>query len=111
MITPGVAPPDIDLFDMDEGDHARNQAYCREIEAQILAAELDPRNFLVKANAMESRSSREYDPEELELFAKYRGQRASTGRANAKAAAVLGYRGAAGDYNKWDSVSAVGLSR
>lgn len=46
MITPGVAPPDIDLFDMDEGDHARNQAYCREIEAQILAAELDPRNFL-----------------------------------------------------------------
>jgi hypothetical protein len=46
MITPRVAPPDIDLFDMDEGDHARNRAYCREIEAQILAAELDPQNFL-----------------------------------------------------------------
>ena len=45
MITPGVTPPDIDLFDMDEHDHARNRAYCRELEAQMLAAELDPRNF------------------------------------------------------------------
>jgi hypothetical protein len=46
MITPGVsAPPDLDLFDMDEADHARNRAYCEEIAAQILAAEMDPRNF------------------------------------------------------------------
>lgn len=46
VITPGVtASPDVDLFDMDEYDRARNQAYCREIEAQMLAAELDPRNF------------------------------------------------------------------
>lgn len=44
-VTPGVTPPDIDLFDMDAADHVRNQAYCRELEAQMLAAELDPRNF------------------------------------------------------------------
>jgi hypothetical protein len=49
-LTPGVnyAPPDIDLFDMDERDHARNQAYCQELAAQMLAAELDPRNFFRK---------------------------------------------------------------
>lgn len=46
VITPGVTvSPDVNLFDMDEYDRARNQAYCREIEAQMLAAELDPRNF------------------------------------------------------------------
>ena len=44
-LTSGVTPPDVDLFDMDEQDHARNQAYCRELEAQMLAAELDPQNF------------------------------------------------------------------
>ena len=46
VITPGVTTsPDVDLFDMDEYDYARNQAYCRELEAQMLAAELDPHNF------------------------------------------------------------------
>lgn len=45
MITPRVTPPDVDLFDMDEYDHARNRAYCEELAAQMLAAELDPKNF------------------------------------------------------------------
>jgi hypothetical protein len=47
MITPrsNIAPPDVDLFDMDDHDRARNKAYCEELAAQMMAAELDPRNF------------------------------------------------------------------
>jgi hypothetical protein len=40
-----LAPPDLDLFDMDERDHERNQAFCRDLEQRMLAWELDPRNF------------------------------------------------------------------
>jgi len=40
-----VSPPELDLFDLDERDAARNEAYCRELEAAMLAAELDPHNF------------------------------------------------------------------
>jgi hypothetical protein len=40
-----IAPPELDLFDLDEQDKARNQAYCRELEAVMLAAEFDPNNF------------------------------------------------------------------
>jgi hypothetical protein len=37
------APPD--MYDMDERDKAQNEAYCRELQARMLAFELDPRNF------------------------------------------------------------------
>lgn len=45
VVNSDVAPPDIDLFDMTERDLAQNEAYCRELEAKMLAAELDPNNF------------------------------------------------------------------
>jgi len=40
-----ASPPELDLFDLDERDNERNQAFCRELEQAIIAWELDPRNF------------------------------------------------------------------
>lgn len=40
-----ISPPELDLFDLDARDQDRNQAYCRELEAAMLAAEFDPKNF------------------------------------------------------------------
>lgn len=44
IVTFVVSPPS-NLYDWDASDAARNEAYCRELEALMLAYELDPRNF------------------------------------------------------------------
>ena len=40
-----VSPPELDLFDLDERDQLRNEIYCEEMAAAMLAAEMDPKNF------------------------------------------------------------------